>query len=318
MLLWLTHSSEISVRDQIVRQISLGILSGELSPGEKLSSVRELARRFNLHRNTVSSAYRQLEEENWVMARKGSGVYVRPSVKSTLFCSAQQPTFRKLDGLFQHLVIHAQKAGLSEAEIFSRLEAALKRSGRTVLVEDDTECVNVLVFEIASAGRTPPEICYLPAKLFATQLLDKLDGRVPVVMPSRAEQARIALGKEAPLSVLQISPVASSFSAHLPRSRNHLVAIASHWPRFLEMARTLLISAGFESDSLIERNAREEGWHVGLDQAANVICDSLTRSKLPEGAKPIVFRLLSQAALERFPVVECDTFETGTMLHFET
>lgn len=84
------------------------------------------------------------------------------------------------------------------------------------------------------------------------------------------------------------------------------------------MARTLLISAGFESDSIIERNAREEGWYVGLDQAANVICDSLTRSKLPEGAKPIVFCLLSQAALERLPVVECDTFETVTMLHFET
>ncbi len=272
-----------------VRQISLGILSGELSPGEKLSSVREVARRFNLHRSTVSSAYRQLEEENWVMSRKGSGVYVRPAANTPLSCSVQQRRSRKLDGLFQRLVIHAKEAGLSEADIVSQLEAALRRAGRTVLVEDDTECVNVVVFEIASAGRRPPETCSLPAELFATQLVDHLDGRVPIVMPSKAERARMVLGKDTPLIILQISPIAGAFSAHLPRSRNYLVAIASHWPRFLKTARTLLVSAGFESESLLERDAREDGWDVGLDQAANVICDSLTRSKLPKAQGRLSF-----------------------------
>ena len=77
MRLWFVHSGDVSLLDQIVTQISLGILTRELAPGERLPSVRELARRFKLHPNTVSLAYRRLDAEGWVEARRGSGVYVR-------------------------------------------------------------------------------------------------------------------------------------------------------------------------------------------------------------------------------------------------
>src|ERR1700679_2305254 len=90
MRFWFEHSSEVSLREQVVAQVTLGILSGELAArpplailsaelpaGERLPSIRELARRFGLHANTVSAGYRQLEAEGWVAPRKGSGVYVR-------------------------------------------------------------------------------------------------------------------------------------------------------------------------------------------------------------------------------------------------
>ena len=43
-------------------QIILGILSDDLSPGQRLPSTRELARRFHLHPNTISAGYRQLAQ----------------------------------------------------------------------------------------------------------------------------------------------------------------------------------------------------------------------------------------------------------------
>jgi len=60
MQLWFAHKTEVTLRQQLVTQIVLGILSGELEPGQRLPSTRELARRFRLHPNTVSSGYRQL------------------------------------------------------------------------------------------------------------------------------------------------------------------------------------------------------------------------------------------------------------------
>src|ERR1700675_152805 len=77
MQLWLAHGSEVSIREQLATQVILAILSDDLSPGQRLPSTRDLARRFHLHPNTISAGYRQLERERWVEFRRGSGVYVR-------------------------------------------------------------------------------------------------------------------------------------------------------------------------------------------------------------------------------------------------
>src|ERR1700742_1322519 len=77
MRLWLSKSGDVPLREQLVRQIMLGIVSGDLKPGRRLPSTREIARRFSVHPNTVSAAYRDLERAGWLEVRKGSGVYAR-------------------------------------------------------------------------------------------------------------------------------------------------------------------------------------------------------------------------------------------------
>jgi len=74
--LWLSKNSEVPIRDQLVAQITLGIASGDLPPGKRLPSTRELARRFKIHQNTVSSAYRELAAKGVVEFKKGSGVFI--------------------------------------------------------------------------------------------------------------------------------------------------------------------------------------------------------------------------------------------------
>lgn len=53
------------------------INDGELAPGDKLPSERELARRFGTARNTAREAIRLLSEEGLVTAQHGRGVFVR-------------------------------------------------------------------------------------------------------------------------------------------------------------------------------------------------------------------------------------------------
>ena len=56
----------LPLREQLTAQIKLAILSQDLKPGQKLPSTREIARRFKIHSNTVSAAYRELSESGWV------------------------------------------------------------------------------------------------------------------------------------------------------------------------------------------------------------------------------------------------------------
>src|SRR5580658_6304284 len=81
MRFWITKNSEITVRQQLVRQTLLGILSGDLAEGARLPSVRAMALRYRIHANTVSSAYHDLLEAGWLELRRGSGLYVRPLQK---------------------------------------------------------------------------------------------------------------------------------------------------------------------------------------------------------------------------------------------
>ena len=73
MRIWIARHSDVPVREQLVTQIRLGVLSGDLRAGQRLPSTRELARRFHVHANTVSAAYRELEKQRWVESRRGSG-----------------------------------------------------------------------------------------------------------------------------------------------------------------------------------------------------------------------------------------------------
>src|ERR1039458_1928281 len=76
MRLWLNRTGEVSLREQLITQVVLAILGKELLPGQRLPSTRDLARRFGIHPNTASAAYRELEQEGWVEFRHGSGVFV--------------------------------------------------------------------------------------------------------------------------------------------------------------------------------------------------------------------------------------------------
>jgi DNA-binding transcriptional regulator YhcF (GntR family) len=57
---WITKNSEVSIHEQLVRQVILAILSEDLPAGRKLPSIRALARRCQIHSNTVSSGYHHL------------------------------------------------------------------------------------------------------------------------------------------------------------------------------------------------------------------------------------------------------------------
>jgi len=61
---------------QVIHLIKLEILCGRLKNGDQLPPIRELAKILKLNPNTVAKAYYNLEDEGFIVSRKGSGNWV--------------------------------------------------------------------------------------------------------------------------------------------------------------------------------------------------------------------------------------------------
>ena len=68
--------------DRVADVIRRTIFDGEFRPGDRLPTERTLAERFQVTRNTVREALRQLEQLRMVSIRQGSGVVVRDLLSS--------------------------------------------------------------------------------------------------------------------------------------------------------------------------------------------------------------------------------------------
>ena len=291
MRLWLSKNSEVPLREQLTAQIILGIVSDDLKAGQKLPSTRELARRYQIHANTVSAAYRRLARQGWVEFRKGSGVYVLGRNQEQELEGHDQ-----LDQFITVLLRTARDHGHSLSEIQARLRhwLALQPPDHFLFIEPDEELRRIVVAEIEEAtgarviGATPNECAQV----------DLLVGAAPVSLYGQAEAARAALRSDADLITIRSRSVPESLKGEQQPPPDALIAVVSRWPEFLRWSYMILVAAGLDPDALSFRDARENGWQKGLRSTALVITDSLVARELPEGLKTRVFRIVSDSSLD--------------------
>jgi DNA-binding transcriptional regulator YhcF (GntR family) len=289
MQLWFARGSEVSIREQLVTQVVLGILGDDLAPGQRLPSTRELARRFHLHPNTVSAGYRQLARDRWVENRRGSGVFVRANKPEMPLSSALA-----LDQMIASLFRSSRKQGIALPALRARLRQwlELQPPDRFLLIEPDEDLRRIVASELEQAVTFPIMSCGVQDGPKA------LEGSIPIALPNRVATVRLALPEGTELLTLCFRSVPSSLEQWLPAPSGALVGIASGWPEFLKLARTMLSAAGFHPDSLVLRDARKPNWQRGLKQTAAVVCDSLTAKDLPSGCRAIPFSLIAASSID--------------------
>lgn len=290
MRLWIARTSALPVREQLVAQLLLAILSRELRPGDRLPSTRDLARRLRVHPNTVSAAYGDLERDGWVESRRGSGVFVCHS-KTTSRPGPDQI----LDQLVADLLRAAREQGIPVRQVHERLRhwLALQPPDHFAVIDPDEELRQILIAEIEAAVTFPaiglaPESCHDGA----------LAGAIPVVLISKFDRIRASLPADRECVALHVRSVPESLGAWTPIPRDALIIVASRWPGFLHWARTLLLSAGAQPEAVELRDARRPQWRRGLQHAKVVIADVLTSRSVPSGCLTMPFPLVSDASLE--------------------
>jgi GntR family transcriptional regulator len=114
-------SSGIPINRQIADQIRAACAAHTLRPGERLPSVRELARQLTINQNTVLRVYEKLTAEGILERRHGDGTYVADTLPANQLRS--QRALLKED--FLRLLQRAQSLGITPTELRQWLNQTL-------------------------------------------------------------------------------------------------------------------------------------------------------------------------------------------------
>ena len=121
MILRIEKGSAVPISRQIGGQIATFCASGKLKPGERLPSVRELARELAVNQNTILRVYERLTNEGLLEMRHGQGTFVSLQAQDGSLAAHR---IRLLEELRQ-LARQGVALGLSHEQLHELLSEAL-------------------------------------------------------------------------------------------------------------------------------------------------------------------------------------------------
>jgi DNA-binding transcriptional regulator YhcF (GntR family) len=124
-LLPIDHDSPVPPFEQLRTQVAAMVVTGELEPGEKLPTVRQLARDLGLAVNTVARAYRELEADQVISTQGRRGTFVRSELLDSESDGSRGAAARQAA---LHFTQTARRHGMSLAEARRLVEAAWPRT----------------------------------------------------------------------------------------------------------------------------------------------------------------------------------------------
>jgi len=267
----------------------LAILSGDLKPGDRLPSTRELARRFSIHPNTVSAGYRDLADQGWVDYRHGSGVFVKSGAKP-----ATTPDLI----LDQHIAAFfraVRELRLPAATIRNRVAEWITSPppSRFVLVEPNPNAREVLLEELQQLTHWP----VTAISLEDAERPEALSEAIPLCLPTDTEAVRTLLPAGFELVTLQMRSANQWLTPELPSLKGRMIGVVSRWENYRNLGRTMLEAAGVDAELLVVRDPRRPRWLRGLEQTAAIVCDAKTAASrtLPKGPDVFVFSVLADS-----------------------
>jgi GntR family transcriptional regulator len=257
------------VRDQIRTQLELKILGGELASGQRLPSVRSLARRLRVHANTISAAYQELESAGHLELRPGSGVFVK--------WTGPRP-IEEATGLDEMIQIALQKAfdrGYSGEQVRAAVVRWLAATppDSVVVVDRSREMGELLAHELKRSlsvpvtARTLDEVTRDPATL---------SGALAVALPYYV-QAISALRPAMAVEAVNLEVASEVRDGILALPQGAIVLVVSHAASVLPFASVLFRSLRGD-DLLVETRllAAADEWQRLVKAADVVFADALS------------------------------------------
>ncbi len=125
MLLEIDHHSGVPIYRQVIEQIRQQIMAGQLSEGEQLMSVRDLAAQLRVNPMTISKAYALLEVEGLVERRRGVGLFAAKLRKDKKAHTKNQ----LLEEILRKAAVTAVQLGIPEEKAREMLSKLYRKYG---------------------------------------------------------------------------------------------------------------------------------------------------------------------------------------------
>lgn len=122
MFLRIEKGSATPLSRQIAQQVASLCASGSLKAGDRLPSVRELARDLAVNQNTILRVYERLCREGLLEMRQGQGTFVALDAKANASPGQRERIVDELRQIARQCV----GLGLTEPEIHELLSVALE------------------------------------------------------------------------------------------------------------------------------------------------------------------------------------------------
>jgi GntR family transcriptional regulator len=115
-------TSDLPIWVQLRNRIAYLIRTGGFEPGEQLPSVRSLSTSAKINYNTVTKAYKDLEQSNLVVSIRGRGMYVQKNI-----ASGQENVEATIDLMVEDCVHQYRAAGMTFDDVRTRLQDITSR-----------------------------------------------------------------------------------------------------------------------------------------------------------------------------------------------
>lgn len=125
MLIRIEKGSSVPISKQLAEQIAALCAAGRLQPGDRVPSVRELARELAVNQNTVLRVYERLTGEGLLERRHGQGTFVAKTAGRKAAAAHKDRLVEEL----RQLARQAQGLGLSADELHGLLAQAWEQLG---------------------------------------------------------------------------------------------------------------------------------------------------------------------------------------------
>lgn len=122
MNLFVDNKSGIPIYEQIYKQIRQCIISGELSEGDMLPSIRNLAKDLGISVITTKRAYEELEKDGFIYTVAAKGCFVAPKNVELI----REELLRRIEGHMQEIVQLAKACRLTKEDITEMLDIIME------------------------------------------------------------------------------------------------------------------------------------------------------------------------------------------------
>ena len=111
-----------AIYEQIINQMKNAIVTGELSAGEALPSIRALAASLEISVITTKRAYEELEREHLIRSVPGKGFYVCEYNQDYL----KEKRYVDLEKKLEEIIEDCKKAGMKKKDVIDIIDTLME------------------------------------------------------------------------------------------------------------------------------------------------------------------------------------------------